>query len=296
MLTDFVIQQLESQKCDWTIARQNFEALHHVEQKVFVCGASTFIIQHNPTRAISSSAKTDAKSIAARPCFLCKKNRPEEQTAITWKDYEILVNPFPIFNQHLTIALRRHQPQQIANHLDDMLQLALELNGFTIFYNGGKCGASAPDHMHFQAGETEKFPIISDFKREQQHLNPIQTNYNTQLYRLSEQDFFRTIWIIKGTDATNIRHTFLNLFPDIEKEEPMMNLLCHNDTNNLYLYIFPRKAFRPWQYNAEGNEKLLISPAAVEMSGLFIAPRKEDFLKISKEDIASIFQQITWHE
>ncbi len=288
---------LQTQKQEWPLAQKNFQALHDVEERILSCGSVKVRVQHNPARAISSGAKVDAKSIAERPCFLCAHNRPQEQRAIVWNAFEILINPFPIFHNHLTIPLREHQPQQLLPHLGSMMLLAAELPDFTIFYNGARCGASAPDHMHFQAGNTEEFPVVADFLEMRPSLEQrLLENGGVHLYCISKQRYLRTVWVLEGYDTALLLSAFRTLFPTIEQEEPLMNVLCNRSGITTRLFIFPRQSFRPWQYSAEGNERLMVSPATVELAGIIITPRKEDYEKITMSDVQSIYHQITWHE
>lgn len=138
---------LERQMAVWPEVAARFEALRLVETK----RVGDYCVQFNPARVVSTAAKVDAASIAARRCFLCGANRPPQQLALEWEDMEILVNPFPIFPGHLTIAAKAHTPQTMLGRTDQMRRLSRELPGYTIFFNGARAGASAPDHMHFQA-------------------------------------------------------------------------------------------------------------------------------------------------
>ncbi|MCQ2350333.1 MAG: DUF4922 domain-containing protein [Paludibacteraceae bacterium] len=285
-------EMFERQLSSWPLAYNNFQALQEVEEKTFHCNGYNIRIQHNPARAVSSGAKVDAKSIAARPCFLCEQNRPEEQDYVRWNNYDILVNPFPIFHNHLTIAWQEHQPQELRSHLSDMIDLAQMLDGYTIFYNGPQCGASAPDHMHFQAGENDGFPLVQDFEWLKQQTEPEHID-NALLYRIGADLYQRTVWVVCGKTPDEVMKVFDHLIPDCATNEPLLNVLCNAVGNTIQLFIFPRKAFRPWQYSAEGEDRLMVSPATVELSGVVITPRKEDFEKITLDDVQSIFQQIT---
>jgi len=156
---------LAEQKKSWKLARDNYAGLKTVRTKSFSFGDFEVKVQFNPARIVSSGAKVDAKTIAERKCFLCADNRPAEQRAVEFGDYEILVNPFPIFPEHFTIPRKEHVDQQIKPYFADMLQLAEVLDDYLIFYNGPRCGASAPDHMHFQAGTKDFLPLVNDYKR-----------------------------------------------------------------------------------------------------------------------------------
>lgn len=156
---------LTEQKENWELARTNFAGLKTVRTKSFNFGDFEVKVQFNPARIVSSGAKVDAKTIAERKCFLCTENRPAEQTAVDAGDYLVLVNPFPIFPEHFTIPRKEHVDQQIKPYFADMLELAEALDDYLIFYNGPRCGASAPDHMHFQAGTKNFLPLVNDYKR-----------------------------------------------------------------------------------------------------------------------------------
>ena len=163
MIKDQVNELFEQQLSVWEMARNNFEGLKTVQIREFDFDGFGVKVQFNPARMVSSGAKVDAKTIAQRKCFLCAANRPEVQRGIEWRDYDILINPFPIFTRHLTIPRREHVDQRLVPYISDMFDLARELPDFVVFYNGPKCGASAPDHMHFQAGNADFLPLVSDY-------------------------------------------------------------------------------------------------------------------------------------
>ncbi len=292
-------QQLFAQQTtEWPLAQKNFSDLENVETKTFSLGEFDVKVQYNPARIASSGAKTDAKSIAQRPCFLCATNRPTQQTSLAWKDYEILANPFPILPEHYTIAKRAHVPQQILPVFADMLELAYELSELTVFYNGPQCGASAPDHLHFQAGSKHFLPLTSDYKRiKGTHATLLHTEDEAELFVLN--NYQRTVYCIEAYSIYDAQVMFEQLYarlPKLDGNEPMMNIVCTYEDRKWYIYIMPRKAFRPWQYTAEPSQQLLISPATVEMSGIFITPIKEHFDRITKDDIIDIMTQVSLGE
>lgn len=288
-------QLFQDQVFNWELARVNFAGLQTVKSKSFSFGNFEVKVQFNPARIISSGAKTDAKSIAARPCFLCAANRPQEQTAIDFGDYEILVNPFPIFPEHFTIPRKEHVAQQILPYFADMLQLAVAMDDYLVFYNGPQCGASAPDHMHFQAGTKDFLPLVNDYKRlKTTHTDLLSDNGKTQVYRL--KSYLRTVYAIESVDLESAKHAFESLTLTLsngEGTEPMLNIVCTYENAHWTVFVIPRKAFRPLQYTAPENEQLLISPATVEMCGILITPVETHFEKINKNDIESIFEQVS---
>ena len=290
-------QQIKSlfheQVSNWELARVNYEGLKTVRTKLFHFDDFEVTIQYNPARIASTGARVDNRSIAARKCFLCVENRPEEQQSIVLDDYIVLVNPYPIFPQHFTIPRKEHSDQQIKPFFTDMLELAEALDDFIVFYNGPKCGASAPDHMHFQAGTKDFLPLLTDYKRmKPTHGELLEEGVNYQLYHL--KNYLRTVYCIESDTIISAQNIFKNLYIKWQgdsTEEPLMNIVCSYEDGIWYTFIFPRSAFRPWQYTAEGDQQLLVSPATVEMSGIFITPVEEHFNRISQNDVISIFEQ-----
>ena len=304
-----VNELFEQQLSVWEMARNNFEGLKSVQIREFDFDGFGVKVQFNPARMVSSGAKVDAKTIAQRKCFLCAANRPEVQRGIEWRDYDILINPFPIFPRHLTIPRREHVDQQLVPYIGDMFDLARELPDFVVFYNGPKCGASAPDHMHFQAGNSDFLPLVGDYFNLKSQGKC--TMHNAQciidgvdIYTID--NYLRVVYCVESADRDALKEVFLRLYNSWVKEEsvePMMNVVClykestvngqQSTEGKWYLFIIPRGAFRPWQYTAEGDKQLLVSPATVEVSGLFITPVKEHFERITKEDVVDILTQCT---
>ena len=280
----------------WEMARNNFEGLKTVQIREFDFDGFAVKVQFNPARMVSSGAKVDAKTIAERKCFLCAANRPEVQRGIEWRDYDILINPFPIFTRHLTIPRREHVDQRLVPYIADMFDLARELTDFVVFYNGPKCGASAPDHMHFQAGNADFLPLVSDYFNLKQvgRTELVETADTAETYLM--KDYLRVVYCIESADAVALKEAFMKLYNSwvVDADvEPMMNVVCLYREGKWYLFVIPRGAFRPWQYTAEGDKQLLVSPATVEVSGLFITPVKEHFERITKEDVVDILTQCT---
>ena len=299
MLKDKVNELFESQVIDWELAGRNYGQLGKVMTRSFGFDGFEIIVQFNPERMRSSAAKVDAKSIADRPCFLCSQNRPPEQRGVTFGGrMTVLVNPFPIFTRHLTITSESHTGQRILDSFSDMIMLAGALPDYVIFYNGPQCGASAPDHLHFQAGNRGFLPIEKDFHG---------SNLSWKIYEKNGieirqwKKYLRTLLTFKGNDpealSSNFRSVydnFVSIQPGIQ--EPMLNILAYRESGSWIIHFFPRKIHRPSQYFAEGREKILISPAAVDLGGVLITPREEDFTKISASDITDIFSQVCLDE
>ncbi len=284
---------LDGQLTSWQLAKNNYQALRQVRMKELDVDGTRYQVQYNPGRIVSSSAKVDAGSIQERKCFLCPDNLPAEQESLPFKThYHILVNPFPIFPKHLTIADVSHTPQRIRHRMIDMLDLASYASDYVVFYNGPKCGASAPDHAHFQAGNKGFLPIEVDWRDNTRHILDYRS---ATLWGLD--DSCCPALIIESPDRWEAEELFVIVYQAMEQntddEEPMMNLLTWvNMEGNWVVCIFPRKKHRPSCYFAQDETNLLISPASVDLGGVFITPREEDFEKLTAADIAAILREV----
>lgn len=285
---------IEEQLSSWNTARENYEALKNVRIRDLNVGNVIYRIQFNPARIRSSAAKIDSAALKARKCFLCGENRPAEQDMIPFNEhYEILVNPYPIFPKHLTIPEKSHTPQRIMGRFGDMLDLAEFLDNYTVFYNGPKCGASAPDHAHFQAGNKGFMPIENEW-----------TKYRKELI----SDNGAILWhigiepcpclAIEATNKKAAEHIFQSYYDSLEQneEEPMMNILAMAEKGRWVVFIFPRKKHRPDCYYAEGDDNILISPASVDMGGVFIIPQEKDYNQLKASDIEQILNEVCLSE
>ncbi len=295
-LNNQVKSLFDEQVANWELARRNFAGLETVQTKTFNFGDFDIKVQFNPARIVSSGAKVDAKTIAERKCFLCSEHLPAEQNGIETGNYTILVNPFPIFPEHFTIPHIEHIRQQIKPFFGDMLELAKAMDDYVIFYNGPKCGASAPDHMHFQAGTRDFLPLISDYKRlKATHADVLVEDDEYKLFNM--KNYLRTVYCIESGNAQESKLVFNSLYTNLQQsntEEPMMNVVCTFEDGIWYTFVLPRKEFRPWQFTAEGDQQLMVSPATVEMCGIFITPIEQHFEKITKEDVISILEQVSF--
>lgn len=293
-LNNRVVELFNEQTLNWELARENFDKLKNVRVRDFSFGEFNVKIQYNPARFLSTSARTKLLS-PERKCFLCSENLPEQQQGIDMGDYTILVNPYPIFPQHFTIPRKEHILQQIKPFYKDMLFFAKELSDFLIFYNGAKCGASAPDHMHFQAGTKSFLPVYVDYKNLKDSYGDFcQENNDAKVYIL--KDYLRSLICIEAEDEKGALRAFNDLYAElqIDNDEPMINVICMYEDNKWYTFILPRQKFRPWQFDApDEKDKLLISPGTVEMGGVFITPIEEHFQKINENDIKDIYEQIS---
>ncbi len=300
--TNITVRQLlheftESQKRVWPLAATNFNGLENVRVKHFHFDGFQIKVQFNPERLKSSVSKVDQQSIAARACFLCEENRPPEQEAIDFDgQYQILINPYPIFQDHFTIASRIHTPQRFFPNAATMLRLAKAFEGFMVFYNGPECGASAPDHLHFQAGEKELLPLDDEFEKLIRHAGrQLFSGENTQVWAFD--NYLRkmiSVETVSTEEALSVILTFYKHFQAMqpEKVEPMMNVLCTFSGGKWLVHLFPRRAHRPSHFFETGEKQILISPGSVDFGGLFITPRLEDFEKITKEDVVDILEQV----
>lgn len=296
---DAAIELQAQQKNEWELLSKHLNSLTQTRLKAFQFDSYRIYCQFNPKRFISTSADISDKTIRNRECFLCVKNLPEEQKGILIEDkFILLCNPFPIFNHHFTIAYTEHQPQLIEYHFMDLLSLAEKMNDrFVVFYNGPLCGASAPDHLHFQAGEKSFLPIYNEF-------NFIKNRFGKQLINLSNfsafsiDDGLRKYFIIESNDQQIISEYFHKIYLSVKniyagEPEPMLNILCDYEKETGWrVLIFPRSQHRSSHYFNDGEDKILLSPASVDIGGVCILPREEDFVKINSLIIKKIFSEV----
>ncbi|MBP1641171.1 MAG: hypothetical protein H6Q17_2754 [Bacteroidetes bacterium] len=296
-LMDEVYGLLDQQIAVWELPKRHYMALNKVETKTMKVGGVEMTVQFNPSRIVSSAAKVDVTSIKERKCFLCKAHLPQEQEGIPFGNgYLILVNPFPIFPRHFTIPALEHTDQLIRTRLGDMLDVARELNGCVIFYNGPKCGASAPDHMHFQAGNRGFLPLEKNWNSVYREQAEVIVDHSE--IKVSRLPYYpHAALALESMDKEAMKQQFEKIYSLLtvpqDSPEPMLNLLCRFEDGLWTLWVFPRKLHRPWQYFAEGDDNLLISPASVDLGGVFITPLEKDFEKITSTDIEDILRQIS---
>ena len=290
-----VLALLKQQKAKWEIAEKNFEALNLAQTRDIIFEHLKITAQFNPGRIRSSAAKTDAKSLAERPCFLCLQNLPDDQKGILFREkYILLINPFPIFSEHLVIAELEHVPQQIFSYFSDMLDLSKKLPDFTVFYNGPKCGASAPDHFHFQAIGKGNLPVEKEFEMlEKEYAEILIQDKNLKILAV-ENYLWKFIAIISSNKQTmnSAFEQFYHLFDLKDGDEPMINVLCSFTGNEWRVIVFPRRKQRPSCFFREGDDRIVVGAASVEMGGVVVLPREEDFKKITLEDIAEIYEDV----
>lgn len=295
-LNEQAMTLVKQQQQTWEMAGKNFKALSEVQTRMFEVDHFHIQVQHNPGRIRSSSAKTDPHIIDSRPCFLCRENMSSEQKGIEYRNnLLILINPFPIFPAHLTIPTLKHIPQRLEAFFPDMLDLCRYLPGFTVFYNGPECGASAPDHFHFQAGSKGYMPVEKEFnKLKREHAKIIFYRNDVEIFAVD--NYLRRFIAIISPDKDQIIQVFSFLYNSLMKEggnEAMINVLSFYDDEKLHILIFPRAKQRQSHFFETGYKQIIIGPATVEMGGILILPRINDFKNINLKTISEIYDEVT---
>ena len=292
-LQRFFNRQLER----WDDARKRYHDLRNVKTRELVVGASSIQVQWNPARMVSTGASIDKQTIQERPCFLCEQNRPKEQFKKSIdSQYDLLVNPFPILPTHFTIPSVKHRPQLIREAYGEIHKLLEEYPELMVFYNGPKCGASAPDHAHFQAGTSGRLPLQKSWKRLSHNLTQIISLNDDENISLIE-DYPCPALLIRSRSQYGDEQLFLRLYealPQREGEsEPMMNIVSWRKDEEYYSVVFLRGKHRPDCYYAEGADQFIISPGALDMAGLIITPRQEDFERLTPEKALGILSEVS---
>ncbi len=290
---------LTRQKASWPKLRSGWEAAASSQTRTVDCGDFLVALQFNPQRIVSSGARVDAASIAARPCFLCPDNLPEAQSGILYrKKFLVLCNPFPIFSRHFTISSLDHRPQFLEGELEVFLALARDLApSLAVFYNGPQCGASAPDHLHFQACPVGSLPV----EAQQDDGRPAPIVGKRLSASVSQiENLGRAALRLEGTDAPALMEALeeilavMKAFPAAEgTAEPMLNLHAAFAEGKWRVLLFPRRKNRPDLYDREEPERVLISPGGVEMGGLFVVPLERDFRRLNADLIRHIYREVS---
>ena len=288
----FFTHQLDT----WDEIRQRYEALKHVGLKQL----GHRQLQYNPARMVSTGAQIDRQTIAQRACFLCKKNRPEEQLTIDLgDDFELMVNPFPVLPMHFTIVWKTHVPQTILENYTEIHRLLELFPELFVFYNGPMSGASAPDHMHLQAGIGQELPLMTvlrKLEKEQQVL--IKQENGSSLSMFNSVSF--KAFVIKSKAQETEMTLFKQLYDAMPvregEKEPRMNIVAWRDGSEDVIVVLPRDNHRPACYFEEGDRRMVISPGALDMAGLIITPREEDFNRMSEDKLISILKEVSIKE
>ena len=287
-ISRFFNRQLEM----WEDARHRFRDLKHVEVHQL---SDQLKVQFNPARIVSTGAKIDKHTLGERPCFLCERNRPKEQMTKQIDDhFQLLVNPFPILPVHFTIPATKHQPQSIYRHYGEMHRLLSLHSELMVFYNGPKCGASAPDHLHFQAGTSGVLPLQTNWQRLSRNLTDV-ISLNDEEKISVLRDFLVPAFVIISKSEDSDEELFHRLYRSMpmrgDESEPMMNIVAWRKGDEFISVVIPREKHRPDAYFAEGEAQMMVSPGALDMAGLIITPREEDFSKINLDKATALLRE-----
>jgi hypothetical protein len=265
----------------WPQLAKGVEGLERANTRTVQIDWFDILVRHIPHRMVSTTALVDQASVARRPCFLCAGNLPPEEEGVRFdEDFTIYCNPFPIVDRHLTIAHREHVVQRIAGQFGNMLDLAAALPGYFVIYNGPECGASAPDHMHFQAGARGLLPIEKD---------------TAGLTGITVPNYARNVFVFRGPGRTALIDRVdraIDLLAEItgKRPEPLLNIAVFYEAGEWVTYLFPRGKHRPEVFH---TGELTVSPASIDLCGIFVVPLAHDFARVTGEAIAAIFREVT---
>ena len=287
---DRIDRFIDRQLSLWTEARRRYHDLNKVEARELSSDELSLRLQYNPARMVSTGARIDKQSLKERPCFLCADNRPKEQMTIPLKGgYELLLNPFPILPEHFTIPSTKHEPQRIARHANALWRLLAEMPRMMVFYNGPQCGASAPDHLHFQAGTSGLLPLQQQWNILNQKLQTVyETSHNDQIALLTE--WMAPALVVRSHSERAFTQLFELVYKALPavKPEPMMNIVAWKEKDMVTAVVFARKKHRPDCYGQR-----MISPGALDMAGLIITPQEADFRQLTAEEATAILREVS---
>jgi len=288
---------VESQKKSWPAYATACSGLASAQTRKLSCGNYSVTLQYNPARAKSSGAAVDAESIRKRPCFLCSENRPKEQSGILYRgDYQILCNPAPIFGSHFTVAALAHLPQDIRSSLDALLDIAYDASpGYTVSYNGPACGASAPDHLHFQMLPSRALPFLNELERGSSSIA------SSAVLHRPDKSCDRSVLLFKSNQPLLLIEDLLRFLGAARKsqaaqEEPLLNVFCAYGKRGWTITVFLRRKHRPAAYFAPGKSGIFVSPGAIDMAGVVITPRLSDFQRLTADTVRDIYREVSLEE
>jgi uncharacterized protein DUF4922 len=303
-LADLASALIAHQRETWPLLREGYASLSAIETRLVHVGDSEVMIQHNPKRLRSTAAAVDQRSIKDRPCFLCAENLPAEEKGIAYGPLVILCNPYPVLDRHLSIVHREHIEQRLAGHIQELLGLAYELSPeYFVLYNGPECGASAPDHLHFQACSRSGLPILmeaADEAASQAHCAVCEETARQGFELFTLAGCGRSVIVFRGDNPAEIvawvEQTMDALERETGKSEPLLNIIATHDRGVWTVFLFPRSRHRPACFYYEGDERLIVSPGAIDMAGVVVTPEHSDFERLDDQRVSQIFAEVSLDE
>jgi len=294
---------IDQQYDTWPLFRAGIDAFAKIETRRVRVEESEVVVQHNPHRVRSTSARVDRESIKNRPCFLCPESLPVEEKGIAYgDDLVILCNPFPVLERHLSIVHREHIPQQIEGNVETLLSLAQHLgSSYFVLYNGPECGASAPDHLHFQACSRELLPIEKNLFDDDPAMAE-DCSYCDETARSMFELFTlggcgRSVVVFRGGNPGEVSKWVYEVIKELalqqDRAEPLINIVCTYDPKLWTVYLFPRSKHRPASFHDEGEKRLVVSPGAIDMAGVVVIPERESYEKINGRLLAAVFSEVS---
>ena len=289
---------LSEQKKAWPDLTRGYESFNGHKHREICCGGFSVRVQHNPGRIKSSTADVSQESAGKQRCFLCLDHLPQEQKGILYRDeYLILCNPAPILTAHLTVSHVVHRRQSFTENVETFLQLMADFgSGWVVLYNGPKCGASAPDHLHFQAAPSGQMPIEKDIREQKGFVLKKQAE-GILFYRVEGSG--REVVVIEGEDPVAVV-SGLNDFLQVCKktlsldDEPMINVVGLHEGGKYRVVIFPRRKHRPDGFFKKGNDRVVVSPGVIDMAGVLVTPVERDFDRLDASVVEGIYKEVSW--
>lgn len=296
-LPGLCLELLAEQKKAWPDLRKGCDSLRDVRERAVSCTGFSVRLQYNPGRIKSSLATVGGKDANERRCFLCLDHLPGDQKGLLYRgEYLILCNPMPIFSSHFTVSHAEHRRQAIAENIEPFFQLISEFgSGWTVFYNGPKCGASAPDHLHFQAGPSGLMPVEKEIREEKRLSRTTRVN-GVLLYRVG--DLGREVVTLVGEDPVAVGEAFKGFLNALKRVllidgEPMMNIAGFREERKWRLVIFPRRKHRPDAFFMEGEARIVVSPGLIDMGGVLVTPVEKDFERLDAAAVEGIYREVS---
>ena len=154
--------------------------------------------------------------------------------------------------------------------------------------------SSAADHLHFQAGTSGVLPLQTNWQRLSRNLTDV-ISLNDEEKISVLRDFLVPAFVIISKSEDSDEELFHRLYRSMpmrgDESEPMMNIIAWRKGDEFISVVIPREKHRPDAYFAEGEVQMMVSPGALDMAGLIITPREEDFSKINLDKATALLRE-----
>lgn len=286
----------QAQLREWSVLAQGHRHLSRAVRRSFLLDGWEVEIQLNLARG--EAHRFWVREESPGTCFLCAARRPAEQRALRVGRFELLCNPAPLFPEHFTLVWPEHGRRPVAPHLEELLETARALGpGYSLFFNGPGAGASAPDHLHFQAFAAGRLPLERALMGAERPGRGLVAAWSDRGHTVHLLDALgRGVLLVRGRETGAVAAELARALQALAEggEEPPVNLLARSRGGQLAACLLPRRAHRPACWFAEGEQQIKVSPGAADLAGLLIVARAQDLDRLTPDRIRDVYAEVAW--